>query len=161
MEIAKLALEKMAEKVVILNIAKLSSIADYLLICSAQSERQVHAIAAAVEDGLKKKGVRPIGTEGAREGRWALVDYGDVIAHVFFEPVREFYDLEGLWAEAPLTEVKDKPKPARRGDLPPKKPVKKVIPSKHPPASLPSQAVSGGLKRKKVIPSKKTGGPKK
>ncbi|MBI5969951.1 MAG: ribosome silencing factor [Deltaproteobacteria bacterium] len=124
LEIAKLALDKKAEKVVILNIAKLSSIADYLLICSAQSERQVHAVAVAIEDGLKKKGVRPMGTEGAREGRWALVDYGDVIAHVFFEPVREFYDLEGLWAEAPLTEVKDTQKPA------PKKTGKRAIPSK-------------------------------
>ena len=143
MEIAKLALEKMAEKVVILNIAKLSSIADYLLICSAASERQVHAVAAAIEDELKKKGVRPIGTEGAREGRWALVDYGDVIAHIFFEPVREFYDLEGLWAEAPSTEVKDTHKTA------PKKPVKKVSPSKK--RVLPSS----------VIPSKKTGGSKK
>ncbi len=87
-------------------------------------------MAVAIEDGLRKKGVRPMGTEGAREGRWALVDYGDVIAHVFFEPVREFYDLEGLWAEAPLTEVKDKPKTARRGDIPPKKPGKKTGTSK-------------------------------
>lgn len=82
------------------------------MICSADSERQVQAIAYAVEDGLKKKGERPLGIEGVQEGRWALMDFNDVIAHIFLEPVRGFYDLEGLWAEAPLTEVKDKPKPA-------------------------------------------------
>ena len=58
-----------------------------------------------MEEGLKKKGTRPLSTEGSREGRWTLIDYGDVIAHIFLEPVREFYNLEGLWAEAPRIEV--------------------------------------------------------
>ena len=96
---------KKAERVVILSISRLSSIADYLLICSGTSDKQVQAIAGSVEEGLKKKGTRPLGTEGLREGRWALIDYGDVIAHIFLEPVREFYNLEGLWAEAPRIEV--------------------------------------------------------
>ena len=98
-------MDKKAEGAVILNIGKLSSIADYLLICSASSERQVQAIANSVEEGLKKKNVRPLSIEGVREGRWALIDYGDVIAHIFLEPVREFYNLEGLWPEAPRVEI--------------------------------------------------------
>lgn len=105
-----MALEKQAEKVVILNIKKLSSVSDYLLVCSAGSERQVQAIADAIEDGLRKDGERPLGREGVTEGRWALIDFNDVVAHIFLEPVRVFYDLEGLWAEAPVTEVKDKPR---------------------------------------------------
>lgn len=105
LEAAELALDKKAEGVVILNIGKLSSIADYLLICSAASDRQVQAIASSIEEGLKKKKVRPLSTEGIREGRWALIDYGDVIAHIFLEPIREFYNLEGLWPEAPRVEI--------------------------------------------------------
>ncbi len=102
---AELALDKKAEGVIILNIGKLSSIADYLLICSAVSDRQVQAIADSIEEGLKKKKVRPLSTEGIREGHWALIDYGDVIAHIFLEPIREFYNLEGLWPEAPRLEI--------------------------------------------------------
>ena len=75
------------------------------MICSAASERQVQAIANSVEEGLKKKNVRPLSIEGVREGRWALIDYGDVIAHIFLLPVREFYNLEGLWPEAPRVEI--------------------------------------------------------
>jgi len=109
--IAGLALEKQAEKVIILNVKKLSSVSDYLLICSAQSDRQVQAIANAIIDGLRKEGERAFGAEGLTEGHWALLDFNDVVAHVFLEPVRIFYDLEGLWAEAPFLEVKDKAKP--------------------------------------------------
>lgn len=98
-------MDKKAEQVVILNISKLSSIADYLVICSAASDRQVQAIVYSIEDGLNKKRVRPLSVEGIREGHWALIDYGDVIAHIFLEPVREFYNLEGLWPEAPRIEV--------------------------------------------------------
>ncbi len=88
----------------------MSSIADYLLICSGASDKQVQAIANSIEDGLKKNGTRPLSTEGIRDGRWALIDYGDVIAHIFLEPVREFYNLEGLWSEAPRIEVADRVK---------------------------------------------------
>ena len=107
---ARLALEKQADKVLVINIKKLSSVADYLLVCGADSERQVHAIARNIEDGMRSSKVKPLGVEGAERGRWALMDYADVVAHIFHEPVRAYYDLEGLWAEAPVTEVKDKPK---------------------------------------------------
>ena len=109
LEIAKFALGKQADKVVILNIKKLSSISDYLLVCGAESERQVQAIVYAIDEGLRKKDIRPLSTEGASAGRWAVMDYNDVVVHVFLETARGFYDLEGLWAEAPVTEVKDKP----------------------------------------------------
>lgn len=98
-------MDKKADRVVVLNIGKLSSVADYLLICSGASDRQVQAIAYSIEEGLKKKKMRPLSMEGIREGHWALIDYGDVIAHIFFEPVREFYNLEGLWPEADRIEV--------------------------------------------------------
>ncbi len=109
---AGFALEKQAEKVIILNVKKLSSVADYLIVCSAQSDRQVQAIANAIIDGIGKEGERLFGAEGMEEGRWALLDFNDVVAHVFLDPARVFYDLEGLWAEAPLVEVKDRVKAA-------------------------------------------------
>ncbi len=108
---AHLALEKQADKVLVINIKKLSSVADYLLICSADSERQVHAIARNIEDGMRSSKVKPLGVEGAERGRWALMDYADVVVHIFHEPVRAHYDLEGLWADASVTEVRDKVKP--------------------------------------------------
>lgn len=107
---AHLALEKQADKVLVINIKKLSSVADYLLICSADSERQVHAIARNIEDGMRSSKIKPLGVEGAERGRWALMDYADVVVHIFHEPVRAHYDLEGLWAEASVTEVRDKVK---------------------------------------------------
>lgn len=79
--------------------------ADYLVICGAESERQVQAISENIVEGLKKDGMRPMGVEGATEGRWALLDYVEVVAHVFHKPVREYYDLEGLWADAPKVEA--------------------------------------------------------
>lgn len=92
---------------VILDIKRLSAVADYLLICSAESDRQVQAIAYGIEEGLRRHGERALGVEGLGEGRWALMDYNDVVVHIFLEPVRSFYDIEGLWAEAPSTEVTD------------------------------------------------------
>jgi len=85
---------------------KISSVCDYVLICGASSERQVHAIALNIEEGLKAKGERPIGTEGIKQGRWALLDYGDIIVHVFVNSLREYYDIEGLWADAEVVELK-------------------------------------------------------
>jgi len=98
-------LEKKAEEVVILYIGEKSSFADYFVIASGQSERQVRAIAASVEDSLKKQGVRPIGHEGEGLSQWMLVDYGGVIAHVFHAGARLFYDLEGLWHDVPREAV--------------------------------------------------------
>lgn len=100
------------------------------MVCSAESEKQVQAIAGNIDDSLRSVGERPIGVEGVSSGRWALIDYGDVVVHVFLNNVRMFYDIEGLWSDAPAVSVKDKPqakKPAvkKAAPLAEKKPVAK------------------------------------
>ena len=96
----KAALERKTVNLVILDIHSLSSIADALIICSGRSNRQVKAIAEHIRMNLKKQGIKPISVEGQKEGQWVLMDYADVIIHIFYQPVRTFYDLEGLWADA-------------------------------------------------------------
>lgn len=93
--------ETKAFEPVLLKVDQLSSLTDYLFICSGRSTRQVQAIADKIRLHLKTEDNRlPLGTEGQSEGRWVLLDYGEIIIHVFFHPLREFYDLEGLWSEA-------------------------------------------------------------
>lgn len=94
------ALGRKAEDILVLDVRGLTSIADYFIICSGRSNRQVSAIAEHIERFLKKNKVRPISVEGKREGHWVLMDYGDVLIHVFFDETRRFYDLEGLWSDA-------------------------------------------------------------
>lgn len=101
------ALTKKAKKLTILRVKELSSFTDYFIICSGSSDRQVKAITDTIETELKKSGTLPLGVEGARAGRWSLIDYGDVVVHVFLEPVREFYDIERLWSDAPVMVVDD------------------------------------------------------
>ncbi len=98
---AKTALEKKAFNITILELKQASSLTDYFLICSGRSDRQVQAIAQSIEEKMGEKGIRPLGEEGMREGRWILMDYADVVIHIFYEQVRLYYDLEGLWIEAP------------------------------------------------------------
>jgi len=95
------ALERKAEELVILKVGELSSFADYFVICSGNSDRQIQGLAAHIGQKLKKAGIFPLGIEGERSGSWILMDYGDVIIHIFYKPVREFYDIEGLWSDAP------------------------------------------------------------
>ena len=101
----KAAIEKKAQDPVLLELKGITSFTDYFLLCSGKSDRQVQAIAQAIEETLRKKGIRPLGEEGTREGKWILLDYADVVVHVFLEPVRRFYDLEGLWIEAPRIDL--------------------------------------------------------
>jgi len=89
-----------AGRVVVLDVSELTSIADAFILCSGRSNRQVTAIAEYIEADLKSQGVRPLSVEGRREGHWVLMDYGDVVIHIFYEPVREVFDLEGLWIDA-------------------------------------------------------------
>lgn len=98
---AQAALEKKAFDITILELKKASSLTDYFLICSGRSDRQVQAIAQSIEEKMGEKGVRPLGEEGMREGRWVLIDYADVVIHIFYDQIRHYYDLEGLWIEAP------------------------------------------------------------
>ena len=94
-------LGKKAFNVVALYVAELTSYADVFIFCSGRSNRQVGAIADHIQTNLKKKHkIKPISVEGTKDGHWVLLDYGHVIIHVFYEPVREFYDLEGLWSDA-------------------------------------------------------------
>ncbi len=78
---------------------------DYFLIVSGESDVQVRAIADAVEAELKREGTRPWHIEGREDGRWALLDYSDLVVHVFIEEAREFYDLERLWGDAGRVEI--------------------------------------------------------
>ena len=88
------------KNLVLLDVRGLSSIADFFIICSGRSNRQVSAIADFIQMDLKGKGIRPLSVEGKKEGHWVLLDYGHVILHVFYEPLRDFYDLESLWIDA-------------------------------------------------------------
>jgi ribosome-associated protein len=99
--IAHAGLDKKAEDVTVLDVRGLTSYADYFVVMTADSDRQASAIADAVEETMKKQGVSKVGVEGYDTGRWILVDYGDVVAHVMSRESRGFYDLEGLWADAP------------------------------------------------------------
>jgi ribosome-associated protein len=93
-------LGRKALNVTILDVRPLTSVADAFIICSGRSHRQVSAIADFIRQELKKQAIQPLSVEGLKEGHWVLLDYGHVIIHIFYEPVREFYDLEGLWADA-------------------------------------------------------------
>ncbi len=85
----------------VLDVRPMSSFADFFIICSGASHRQVQALAEHVEAVMRQHGLRPLGVEGSQEARWILLDCNDVIIHIFYQPWREFYDLEGLWLEAP------------------------------------------------------------
>jgi ribosome-associated protein len=87
--------------VVALDVRNICSFADYFVIASGASKRQVLALAGYVEEALALAGVKPLGQEGIQEGVWVLLDYNDVVIHLFIESLREFYNLEGLWAEVP------------------------------------------------------------
>jgi ribosome-associated protein len=101
------AYERKAQDVVALNVRELTSLADVFIICSGSSSRQATAIAESIEVGLKEQGIKPLSVEGRKEGQWVLLDYGHVIYHVFYEPVRQVFDLEGLWIEAERIETDD------------------------------------------------------
>ena len=83
-----------------LRVSEVTSVADYFVICSGRSERQVGAIADGIREGLRDEGIKPLGVEGAGSARWVLIDYGAVIVHVFAPDERAFYDLEHVWAGA-------------------------------------------------------------
>ena len=93
-------LGKKAVGMVVLDVRGLTSVADAFIICSGRSNRQVLAIADHIKHELKNQRISPLSVEGTQEGHWVLLDYGHVIIHVFYDPVRAFYNLEGLWVDA-------------------------------------------------------------
>jgi len=103
---ASKCLEKKGENVVILDLEDRSSVADFFVVCSGFSDRQVSAIADHVAEELRIQGHKPVSQEGMVDGRWALIDFGPVIVHVFQDALRDFYSLENLWADAPKIRLK-------------------------------------------------------
>ena len=99
------SLDKKAYDLGLLEVSEVTSIADYFIICSGRSDRQVQGIAQGIEQDLGKEGIKPLSVEGQSRGHWVLMDFTDVIVHVFFQPMREFYDLEGLWSHAPRVDL--------------------------------------------------------
>lgn len=97
---ARLAEEKKAAGIRALDVRESATFTDYFLLCSGTSDRQVSAVAGHIEESLRKDGVRPLGTEGMREGRWVLLDYDDFVVHVFLDSVRDFYQFDRLWGSA-------------------------------------------------------------
>lgn len=94
------ALEKKAYDLVVLQVAHLSSIADYFLIATGRSDVQVQAIARGIEERMGREASHPPSIEGFKLGHWVVLDYDDVVAHIFFEPVRDFYRLQTNWTDA-------------------------------------------------------------
>jgi ribosome-associated protein len=103
--LARFISERKATEPVLLEVVGMTTIADYFLIASGSSTRQVQAITRHLERRMREAGFRPLGVEGEESCQWVLMDYDDVIVHIFYEPIREFYDLEGLWMDAPRIEV--------------------------------------------------------
>jgi len=106
-EAARLTLTKRAEDVVILDLRELDGVCDFFVIATGHSEIQVKAIADAVEDGLRERGMKPWHSEGYEARRWLLLDYVDVVVHVFHARAREYYLLDKLWGDAAREDVAD------------------------------------------------------
>jgi ribosome-associated protein len=102
---ARAAIDKKAENVRILDLRRISGFTDFFVICSASNDRQVQAIADSVLKDIRATGAKVIATEGYEDSRWILIDFGDVVVHVFLDPLREYYGLEQLWAGAPRVAV--------------------------------------------------------
>lgn len=103
----RLALSRKGFDVKILKIKALSSVCDYFVIVSGEADIHVKAISSAVDDGLSKAGYKPYQREGYSDGNWVLLDYIDVVIHVFREPTRQYYALEKLWGDAPIEELSE------------------------------------------------------
>lgn len=102
---ARAAIDKKAENVKILDLTGISGFTDYFVICSGMSDRQVQAIADSVSHEVESRGSEVLSSEGYSDGRWVLMDFGDVVVHVFLDALREYYDLENLWADAPRVKI--------------------------------------------------------
>jgi ribosome-associated protein len=98
--IVEIASDKKGSDIVMLRTAELTTMADFFVICSGRSDRQVQALAGAIVDELRDDGIRPLGIEGKASSRWVLLDFGSVIVHVFAPEEREYYGLERLWSKA-------------------------------------------------------------
>ena len=112
---ARAAIDKKAENLVVLDVQGLASFTDCFVIMSGRSTRHVQGLAQAVDEALASKRLKTTNTEGLTEGHWVLLDYGEIVVHIFYSDTREFYDLEGLWHDAPRVPVAETPA-ARPGE---------------------------------------------
>ena len=115
--VAEASLEMAAEEVVAIYVGNAVSFADVFVICTGRSDRQVRSIADAIEEAVVKHGERPLGIEGYDEGRWVLMDFADVIVHIFQQEVRRHYDLERLWSDAPKLDLRIEENAPRNGRM--------------------------------------------
>jgi ribosome-associated protein len=104
-KISQIALDKKAEDLLVLDVREISGFTDYFVIMSGRSTRHVQGLSAAIDKEMSSKRMKSASTEGLEEGQWVLFDFNDVIVHIFYSEVRKFYDLEGLWHDAPRIEV--------------------------------------------------------
>lgn len=110
------ALGRKAGRLKVLDLRGISPVADYFIICSAKSSKQTDAIADHIISEMSRNGIKTLSVEGMGDSQWVLLDYGYIMIHVFYEPVRDFYDLEGLWLDAPRVETNAMTEAAAKGD---------------------------------------------
>lgn len=106
--IAEVAAEKKGEDILVLDLRELTLVTDYFVICTGTTTIQIKAIAEAVEEAMSQEGCHPLGREGLEDGRWVLLDYGDVVVHLFAPEERKYYKLERLWGDAERVEWEQK-----------------------------------------------------
>ncbi|MEA3489123.1 MAG: ribosome silencing factor [Candidatus Omnitrophota bacterium] len=106
--IARFAAEKKGEDIVLMDMRKISMICDWFVLISAGSSRRINAISRIIQERLSKKSLYPLHVEGKNDPYWALLDYEDVVVHVFYKEIRDFYGLERLWSDAPLEHFDNK-----------------------------------------------------
>ncbi|MFA5832238.1 MAG: ribosome silencing factor [Bacteroidota bacterium] len=123
--VAQAALSKKGYDVTILDLRKLTTMTDYFVVCSVDSDTQARAVADAIKHEALEKGESSVRKEGYSEGRWILLDFVDVVAHVFHKETREFYNLEKLWGDAKFEYANDEPAAKMKSEKPKKKPIRK------------------------------------
>lgn len=105
LECARAAIDKRAENLKILDLTELSGFTDFFVLCNGSSDRQVKSISDAIDHAMTQAGAQLVSIEGYSEGRWILMDYGDVVIHIFLDALREYYALERLWSDAPQLKI--------------------------------------------------------
>ncbi len=110
LKIGELILDKKGYDINILDVQKLTSLTDYFIVCTSDSEPQTKAIVEHIEEELKKEGIRPLHIEGKDHLDWVLLDYINIVVNIFNKDMREFYNIERLWSDAIITQVKPKSK---------------------------------------------------
>lgn len=111
---ARLALDRKAENVLVLDMTRVSGLCDHFVICSASSKTRGRTIAEHIETEMKKLGTPIVHRDGLKESDWIVLDYSDVVVHIFLTELRKYYDLESLWGDAPRRAILDAPAPSAK-----------------------------------------------